>query len=536
MYNKKIKRKGLIFKRVMREVKFVYFDGEKSYLTWCKFGYIVSALKKIKDVSVEVIDINSSNIEEKCKDINDNGVSIVLMAVKYSTYSIAQKALGLLHDKHYISWCYILPTEYPQKILIENEKIDSVIVGEVEYTAIELCERVIKNKPLEGCKGVVYKDNGKVKYNENRKLIQDLDLLPFPDRESFPHDKRFFHVLGSRGCMGNCSFCNMNSMYKLEKGQRFRKIECIMQEIDILVEKYNCKYIGFSDSTFCVTKRNKCDVERLKELYVALKKRTYKIKFFINLRAEQISEETINCIDKLNEVGLTSVFVGLESWLEKDLRLYNKIAHKSDNVEAIKIINNYISKRNKEKVLNFEFGFINFNPYSSIEDIKENIMMLKKFGINITPKNLLSKVELYHNTRITKEASKNKIELEPVSLYKKEIGYKFLDKKVEELYSKLEGQIKVLGKYNDENFPILYNIYIETYGKDITANKIMTVFNRFYKIQSQYLFYIFCKNIGENVQEGTIDIGDVKKARLEYEGLMMKMVIRLKKANELIYY
>ena len=31
-----------------RRIILVYFDGEKSYLTWCKFGYIVAALKKLK--------------------------------------------------------------------------------------------------------------------------------------------------------------------------------------------------------------------------------------------------------------------------------------------------------------------------------------------------------------------------------------------------------------------------------------------------------------------------------------------------------
>ena len=520
----------------MREIKFIYFDGEKSYLTWCKFGYIVAALKKIKNTRVEVIDINYSNIKEKCTNINAGGSSIIFMAVKYGTYAIAQEMLELLDNSHHISWCHTLPTEYPQKVLEENKKIDSVIVGEEDYSVIELCERINSNETLEGCKGVVYKENGKVIHNGSRELIKNIDILPFPDRASFPHDKRFFHVLGSRGCMGNCSFCNMNSKYKSEKGQRFRTIESVMAEIDILVEKYNCKYIGFSDSTFCASKKQKCDISRLTELYTALKKRTYKIKFFINLRSEQIDEESIKCIDKLNDVGLCNVFVGLESWLEKDLRLYNKIAKKEDNVRAVNIINDYCKKRNKKNILNFEYGFINFNPYSTIEGVKENITLLKKFGINITPKILLSRVALYHNTGIVQEASKTGIELESVNLYKKEIGYKFCDKKVEQLYSILEYQVKMLEVFNDENFPILYNIYLETYGIDETADKVMDAFNRFYNMQSQYLLHVFFSDLVEKKYENAIDIDDVKKARQEYEKLMMKIIVRLKRANELIYY
>ena len=64
------------------------------------------------------------------------------MAVKYGTYAIAQEMLELLDNSHHISWCHTLPTEYPQKVLEENKKIDSVIVGEEDYSVIELCERI----------------------------------------------------------------------------------------------------------------------------------------------------------------------------------------------------------------------------------------------------------------------------------------------------------------------------------------------------------------------------------------------------------
>ena len=49
----------------------------------------------------------------------------------------------------------------------------------------------------------------------------------------------------------------------------------------------------------------------------------------------------------------------------------------------------------------------------------------------------------------------------------------------------------MLEVFNDENFPILYNIYLETYGIDETADKVMDAFNRFYNMQSQYLLHVF---------------------------------------------
>ena len=82
----------------------------------------------------------------------------------------------------------------------------------------------------------------------------------------------------------------------------------------------------------------------------------------------------------------------------------------------------------------------------------------------------------------------------------------------------------------------MMNIYLETYGIDETADKVMDAFNRFYNMQSQYLLHVFFSDLGEKIYENAIDIDDVKKARQEYEKLMMKIIVRLKRANELIYY
>ena len=61
---------------------------------------------------VEVIDINYSNIKEKCTNINAGGSSIIFMAVKYGTYAIAQEMLELLDNSHHISWMSLIHIYY----------------------------------------------------------------------------------------------------------------------------------------------------------------------------------------------------------------------------------------------------------------------------------------------------------------------------------------------------------------------------------------------------------------------------------------
>jgi radical SAM superfamily enzyme YgiQ (UPF0313 family) len=75
------------------------------------------------------------------------------------------------------------------------------------------------------------KDGEKIIENDVRPLVEDLDSLPFPDKEIFyeklPHIRDSYISLSSRGCVNKCTFCN-NSLYKdkiyRDKGRFFRRI------------------------------------------------------------------------------------------------------------------------------------------------------------------------------------------------------------------------------------------------------------------------------------------------------------------------
>ena len=70
----------------------------------------------------------------------------------------------------------------PQEV-IERGEVDIICTGEGEEVLHELLDNSLNCKDI---KGIWYKENGKIIKNENRKLIEDLDTLSFPNWSYLP--------------------------------------------------------------------------------------------------------------------------------------------------------------------------------------------------------------------------------------------------------------------------------------------------------------------------------------------------------------
>ena len=84
------------------------------------------------------------------------------------------------------------PTLDPEETVAEEE-FDYVIRGEGEFSFLELVE----GREEREIKGISYKKDGKAIHNESRPFIDDLDILPFPNCDSFLNDTKHLEV----GCV-----------------------------------------------------------------------------------------------------------------------------------------------------------------------------------------------------------------------------------------------------------------------------------------------------------------------------------------------
>jgi radical SAM superfamily enzyme YgiQ (UPF0313 family) len=122
---------------------------------------------------------------------------------------------------------------------------NALCIGEGEYPLTELCNQLEHNGTLQRIPNIWIKRNdGTVEKNLTRLFLQNLDTLPFPDRETWKPwmseeaQKTQLSVLLGRGCVYNCSYCSNHALRKIAPGKyiRMRSPNNIIQEISSLHE------------------------------------------------------------------------------------------------------------------------------------------------------------------------------------------------------------------------------------------------------------------------------------------------------------
>lgn len=227
-----------------------------------------------------------------------------------------------------------------REILRDFPDIDFVVRGEGELTLLELLDVLNgRNKgPLRNVKGLSFREQKKIIENPLRPLIQDLDILPLVDRKyagMVLHNGSHLRIYGTRGCWGRCSFCDIIGMYNSSPGKAWRRrsVKKLVDEIEYLVHIYETDYFAFNDDQFLL--RGKAGLGRVKAFAAELKRRNLSVNFELMCRADTVNRQTMAV---LKEVGLKRVFIGLESFDDKQLQRFRKNISVRQNLKALIIL------------------------------------------------------------------------------------------------------------------------------------------------------------------------------------------------------
>jgi len=150
------------------------------------------------------------------------------------------------------------PTSVPDYAL-RYSAADYVVMGEGEGALVDLADNIGNEAVCRTIPNVCTYDGDVFVHNEVRPLIEDLDQLPFPDKEIFyeklPFIRNGYISLSSRGCVNKCTFCN-NSLYKdriyAGKGRFFRRrsAQNVLDELVHAKQKYDYRAVHFWDEIF----------------------------------------------------------------------------------------------------------------------------------------------------------------------------------------------------------------------------------------------------------------------------------------------
>jgi len=204
-----------------------------------------------------------------------------------------------------------------QETIRHFPEVDIIVRREGEETIKELIRALEDGSRLPEVKGLTFRQNGAIIQTEDRPFIQNLDLLPLPDRTLFPLARYLAmrvpaSVLTSRGCPNGCSFCVGYQMTG-RKG-RFRDPLRVVDEIE------SALLLGFEE--VCIDDdlftRNRQHVLAICD---EIGRRGLKFKMYIFARVDTVNPLLLK---KLKEAGCAMICFGLESGNQKVLDKANK--------------------------------------------------------------------------------------------------------------------------------------------------------------------------------------------------------------------
>jgi anaerobic magnesium-protoporphyrin IX monomethyl ester cyclase len=235
---------------------------------------------------------------------------------------------------------------------IKSPNIDVICRGEGELPLEELLSSNGKNTSIQN---LWFKKEGKIIRNPIRPLMEDLDALPYPDRDLFDYQKhlnnepfgeRNIKVMATRGCPYQCTYCSNYFLKAVfpnkEKYLRFRSPENVINEIVELKGKYKFEKVGFHDDNLTL------DTEWLKK-FVSLYKEKVKLPFYCATRVERCTDEII---DLLKDAGCYLILLGIESGNEKYRKeMMKRFMSNQQVIDAFK-------KIKKRKILTWSFVMV----------------------------------------------------------------------------------------------------------------------------------------------------------------------------------
>lgn len=307
-------------------------------------AYMASYVRKYSDVD----DITIVDKEDHLKRIKRERPDVVGIS-SFSFEFTQAKALAQEIKKNFdipviVGGHHI--TGLPKLLL--SSPFDIGVMGEGEQTMLELVKCYEKHgafpkDELKKIDGIVFKNNSEALITKRRELIVPLDKIPFPARDllkmkeyyltlrmaSFSKFGIYTHMMTSRGCPYNCTFCSSVGFWG--RRPRYNSPEHVVSEFKELIEKYDVDGIIIWDDLFV------SDIKRVEQIAKLMKEEGIndKIELTIFCRANLINESLCKT---LKEMSVSVVDFGLESGSDKVLKYLKKgTVTVEDNKRAIRL-------------------------------------------------------------------------------------------------------------------------------------------------------------------------------------------------------
>lgn len=267
-------------------------------------------------------------------------------------------------------------TIFAKELLMKNDVIDFITLGEYEFTLSELVNRLATGASEFKMTGLAYKMKNDIWISKEKGFIEDINVLPHPAFELFPcNDEPDLSIYtdgictyrpavtlhSSRGCPFRCDFCLWNQvMYDNGKYRMFNPRR-VVEEMEYVIRNFGAKEVYFDDDDFCVSKKH------VMGICSEINRRELKIKWSCMGDAMCADEEMIKA---MSEAGCIFMKFGVESGNKKILENIGKPLKPEKAIDISKLCRKYKIRCHAT----FSFGL----DGETIETMRETLRLANK--------------------------------------------------------------------------------------------------------------------------------------------------------------
>lgn len=406
--------------------------------------------------NVNVLDINLNRLSQK-------GVEGAIQSSTPDVFCIG----GLIPDYKFVKWLTsIIKRAHPKskiivggnvaspipRLLLGRTHADIAVIGEGEITIRELISALDNSVKLSTVDGIWFKGNDRINQSPPRSLIKNIDKIRFPAWDLFQLRKYLdidneVPIFSSRGCPYQCIWCSHNVF---GYSYHFRTAGNIIEELKVLVAKYNTKRFRFVDDNFILNRK------RVFEFCNELINQNLDIEWRCNARVNHVDEELLK---KMKSAGCTWLGYGIESGSQRILDSMKKGITIEQSREAINLTRR-VGLLFRAYMMVGMLGETRETILESIAFCKENDVNIDKFFF-ITP---FPGTPLYEKIRKEGKVENEEEYIEQLGEFSEKMLINLTDLSDEELIQLKENAEKEIHQIYKQKHPT-YGVIIDTYKK-----------------------------------------------------------------------
>jgi anaerobic magnesium-protoporphyrin IX monomethyl ester cyclase len=301
-------------------------------------GPLIDAGYKVRliDADAERMGLDELLKEAKLFSPDILGVSHTGSTAAHLQVVKAIKALRSVLPKAKIVYGGVYPTFAFRWLMESIPEIDVIVRGEGEATMLELVSAFAEEKPLSEVLGIVWRDNQKIKVNQTRPPLKNLDDY----RSGWELvNWNLYKLLGdkaagvqfSRGCPNACGFCGQWIFWRC---YRHKSPEIFASEIKYLADTYGVRHVWPADEHFTA------DRQALEKVLRLLANQKPRVSLSINASVDSVIRDK-DILPLYKEAGIDFVAMGVESDDDEVVAGFGKTSYQMA-YEAVRLL-----RRNK---------------------------------------------------------------------------------------------------------------------------------------------------------------------------------------------